>query len=1122
MTLRVVFTVVTTSGQIYDIGQNLRKLRSVEGRATSTVYENPGAVTGLLTSEEPLPDFQGGRLEIEAGLGGRFVSIWNGTITSVKEQDPETSGERTYEIVAFDEVSKLYSADQIFDPTVEVNRVAIEELQIDASAPDPRGMVVTDRALYIVDDSGKRVVFWLIDAASGRAAPEGTFDLAPANGDPVGLASDGDSLFWVADKDGIAYCYSAVDRFERVPSLDIGLPRGAAEGTIGWLFAGLIQNQPAQLLFVDREPGTAGVYRQGGQRILTTDDETIGDRGKITSVVSSFQGIDLLATGHPKTSTNPAPTPPSFIRYGTGGGGFWSRARDLDYVLDDSVDAFEALGRVYVPVKDDASSGSGVWLEAYNRNTLDREPTKDVSLSNTRGLLLGRDVGVVGSENAIYYAANYTRTSTRFGGYSLPDGSVVSSIPPRPAGSVDPPAPDPDPDPDPDVPESEMSISVSVNASATGDTTGSVAFTVTAASSNNWQVSLSLSGGSGALTTSSFRGTGTASRSTTITGLSPGTAYTVTAIALDRVNLSSDVGTGSFTTTSPQLPPSVQVSTYSASATGDTTAGFSGTVSNAGGGTVSLVTSVTIFYRPSAVSAAQTITVTTNAAGAFSGTISGLSPGTAYTTRARAQGIGVVSTFTTTGESVVPTPIPTPTPTSTLAVNLFAARSSSNPNAGSVSGTVSVGGTVTRPSTVTLSVSPTGTFSDSTPSVASNGSFSATLSNLSPATSYVVTVSVTSTDADGTSYTATDTASFTTIASAAGAVLGVSAVAGTTSAQASARVSGSTATRVYFAYQTPGGTRITSGSVVSVPTRTSHSATRRIVGLRPATAYTIFASTTPGFTSNVVSTTITTDELVVTEVLGIRSNEAVPTMTVSVTTSGATSTTVVTLQYSRSGQVRPLTLTATPVNNVATFSVPSCAPTTYSFVASIGTSSQSLSVTTVLPLAEEIETATETLNDLTAYRDNIVAKINADNSLLNAATNALTVLNASTPVAESIRSRIRTLVAALGTSSNAAATLPTTAAAAGVDPVVVNIYRREVGYLAAALNLFRIYLNVITDNDNVERYPDVVDEVDDIIMHSREEGKILRTGILENAEEAVRLAEQLVSELQNQQDSFKC
>jgi hypothetical protein len=250
---------------------------------------------------------------------------------------------------------------------------------------------------------------------------------------------------------------------------------------------------------------------------------------------------------------------------------------------------------------------------------------------------------------------------------------------------------------------------------------------------------------------------GTGSFSENITGLTPGTTYYVRAYAINSVGTSYG-SVVQFTTTA--NAPTVTTAAPSSIAT--TSAALGGNVTADGGATV---TGRGVVYSDTTTTGTPTIggTGVTTAAngsgtGTFSATIASLAPGTSYSVQAYATNstgtsYGGVQTFTTAST----TPTVTTTAPSSIATNSAVLGGNVTADGGaavtgrgvvysitSTNGTPAIGGTG-----VTTAPNGTGT-----------GTFSATISPLTPGTNY--SVRAYATNSQGTSYGTVQT--FTTVA----------------------------------------------------------------------------------------------------------------------------------------------------------------------------------------------------------------------------------------------------------------------------------------------------------------------------------------------------------------------
>ncbi len=231
------------------------------------------------------------------------------------------------------------------------------------------------------------------------------------------------------------------------------------------------------------------------------------------------------------------------------------------------------------------------------------------------------------------------------------------------------------------------------------------------------------------LTTKTSNGTGTGTFSSSLTGLTPNTTYYVRSYA----NNSAGTGYGNqviFKTSSTIVLPTI--TTASISAITSTTANSGGNISSDGG---SAITSRGVVWSTSINPTISLTTKTSNGTGAgtFSSSITGLSPNTVYYIRAYATnsvgtGYGNEITFTTNSTGVPPT-------VTTLTIS--ATTSTTSISGGNVS--LDGGSAVTSRGVVwSTSANPTISLTTKTSNGIGNGTFSSSLTGLSPNTTYYV------------------------------------------------------------------------------------------------------------------------------------------------------------------------------------------------------------------------------------------------------------------------------------------------------------------------------------------------------------------------------------------------
>ena len=273
--------------------------------------------------------------------------------------------------------------------------------------------------------------------------------------------------------------------------------------------------------------------------------------------------------------------------------------------------------------------------------------------------------------------------------------------------------------------------------------------------------------GTGTPTTSNTKalvstsGVTTGAYSGTVSGLSPGTTYTVRAYAINEAG--TGYGASSTFTTAAVAPT---VTTAAATSITSSSAVLGGNVTTDGGATV---TTRGVVYSVTSTNGTPTIggmgvTQAANGtgAGSFSATISGLAPGTSYSVQAYATNpngtvYGGVQTFTTAANA--------PTVTTATPSNI-------------TSGSAVLGGNVTADGGATVTargVAYSVTSTNGTPAIggtgvtnAANGtgtgSFSATISGLASGTNY--SVRAYATNSTGTTYGGVQTFTTITVASA--------------------------------------------------------------------------------------------------------------------------------------------------------------------------------------------------------------------------------------------------------------------------------------------------------------------------------------------------------------------
>ena len=377
-----------------------------------------------------------------------------------------------------------------------------------------------------------------------------------------------------------------------------------------------------------------------------------------------------------------------------------------------------------------------------------------------------------------------------------------------------------------------------------------------------------------ALATKTTDGTGVGTYTSSITGLTSGTTYYVRAYA------TNSVGTryGSEISFNTSAAVATLATTTAASSIGATTAVSGGNITYNGGATVT-VSGIVWSTSSTPTTALATKTTNGSATGTYTSSITGLTPGTLYYVRSYATN----SVGTSYGAQTSFTTLNTATISATASVTSI------------TSSTATSGGTITSDggATVTSRGLVWGTSSGaSTYSVTSGtgtGTFTSSLTGLSPATTYYVRSFAT--NSIGTSYGAET--SFTSLAIAPT----VSATATVTSITGSTATSGGTIT-------SDGGATVTSRGLVwgtttgsSTYSVTSGSGTgtftSSLTGLSPATTYYVrsFATNSVGtvYGAEVSFTTATTATLSSTISSTITSSTAILGGVLS-STGGATTT----------------------------------------------------------------------------------------------------------------------------------------------------------------------------------------------------------------------------------------
>jgi len=363
-------------------------------------------------------------------------------------------------------------------------------------------------------------------------------------------------------------------------------------------------------------------------------------------------------------------------------------------------------------------------------------------------------------------------------------------------------------------------------ATKTGTSTATVAFTPPASDGGSPIARYTVTS-----TPGSIQSVGTSSP-ITVTGLTSGTAYTFSVVAINAIGTSSPSQESNTATTdyiNPNTPGAPTVG--EATKTGSTTATVAFTQPSSDGGFA--ITSYT------AVSTPGGITGTLSQAGTGTIPVTGLTPGTDYTfivfaTNSQGAGINSSSSNTITTDAAAPgaPTIGTATKTgSTTARITFTPPSVNN------------GAAVTQ---YTVTSSPGG--------ITANGSASPiNITGLSPASSYTFTV------------TATNSAGTSVASAASNQITSDATVPGAPTIGTATKLSSTTARVAFTAPASDGGAAISGYTVTSTPGNIIASGSVSpitVVGLAPATEYTfrVVATNFVGDSSNSNSSnTITTD-----------------------------------------------------------------------------------------------------------------------------------------------------------------------------------------------------------------------------------------------------------------------
>ena len=327
-----------------------------------------------------------------------------------------------------------------------------------------------------------------------------------------------------------------------------------------------------------------------------------------------------------------------------------------------------------------------------------------------------------------------------------------------------------------------------------------------------------------ALSTKTSNGAATGIFTSSITGLSPGTLYYVRSYATNAIGTSYGAQISFTTLTSPTL-----AATTAASSIASTTATSGGDISSDGGSAVT-VRGIVWGTTSNPTTALTTKTSDGTGTGAFTSSLTGLTPATtyfvkSYATNAIGTNYGAEISFTT--PAVAPTLAATTAASSITGTTATSGGNISSDGGSAITASGIVWGTATNPTTVLTTKTSDGT---------GTGVFTSSLTGLTPATTYFVKSYAT--NAIGTNYGAE--ISFTTpaVAPTLAATTAASSITGTT-ATSGGNIS------------SDGGSAITASGIVwgtatnpttVLTTKTSDGTgtgvfTSSLTGLTPATTY---------------------------------------------------------------------------------------------------------------------------------------------------------------------------------------------------------------------------------------------------------------------------------------------